>query len=352
MKKFFAVVFSFAVLSCSAGNTVRIAGGTYEHTFRWYAPEARKVCLAGEMCNWSDKALPMTEGRDGCWTLTLLLEAGKWQYKFVVDGAWTQDTNNPAKTPDGFGGYNSLVTLGAPDLHGEVIAGNPHGTLTNITIRSAVLQRETSFNVYLPPDALTAGKTYPVLFLLHGYGEDENQWARDGGIANYMDNFIAEGAVEPFMIVMPSGGKSFYTNKVEQFIVKELYPYVVSHFPAKTGKANTAVAGASMGGFGAFNLTLDHPGTFGLAVSLSGYFGAGYLRGFDTNRIVFPSKLVIYCGTNDTLCFPTVRALTARLDRYGVPYEYRTAFGGHTWRYWNGITRDFLGDVSSYFYPR
>lgn len=355
MRKLFLSLILFTASCASQDGIVRIENGSIEQSFFWYAPEAHEVCLAGEMCNWNPRQLRMNRDDNGYWSLKLLMPEGKWQYKFVVDGVWTRDTNNEMTAPDGYNGFNSVVVVGSVSDLGSDVVGVPHGVVTNIALFSRTLNAKTRVNIYLPPDYFNTNLSYPVLYMLHGYGEDETQWTREnnGAIQHFMDNLIYASKINPFIVVMPSGGKTFYTNQTGQFVADELYDYLTNRFRVVAGRERTAISGCSMGGFGAFDLALRFPERFGLSMPLSGYFDQNkYLRLFDNKTIRFGSKLILYCGSGDTLCYQTVNRLTKYLDRDGVVYEYRVSSGGHTWRYWNGITPEILKIASDFFYLR
>lgn len=325
---------------------------TEEYTFEVYAPEARKVYLAGEMTGWDDKTILMDQETNGFWRKTLYLDEGKWNYKFVIDGEWFHDTNNPNKISDGFGGYNSYIIVGDMEDDSQYQEGIPHGTVTNILLKSEVYGFSTTFNIYLPPQYESHTNTsYPLLFLLHGMGEDEYQWVDEGLIENYMDNYLNAGAIQPFIIVMPSGGTSFYTNKVETFITTELYVYMTNNYRIKSGKSNTAISGLSMGGFGAFYLAQRNQDMFGISIPLSGYFDyRRYLKDFNDTPLTADFELYIFCGYYDTICYDTNLDLLEYLDKYDIEYEFYEEAGGHTWRYWNRNTPDMLKLVSNFFY--
>lgn len=325
--------------------------GAFKHIFSVKAPNAKEVYLAGEMTSWQSNILKMKKGADGIWSLPLYLEQGAWQYKFVIDGQWHYDKANPVTTDDGFDGYNSIIVLAEANSDAKVTAGIPHGSLEKINIQSKALGTNSAFMLYLPPGySQNADKNYPVLFLLHGYGNNEEQWIRDGKIQNFMDNYLQQGWIQPFIVVMPSGDTSQYQGKYETHIMNEVRGYVDTHYRVKAGKASTAISGISMGGFGAFYLAHRHQDVFGLTVPLSGYFNMNLYPELSADgKIAMDSELHFYCGTDDTTSFPSNQALLKRLKENDVDFTYQTAAGGHTWRYWNGISKEFLKVVSDYF---
>ena len=325
--------------------------GAFELIFSVHAPDAQEVYLAGEMTDWQGDRLKMKKGKNGTWFLPLYLQQGAWQYKFVIDGEWIHDKANPATTDDGFDGYNSIIVLGQESLGSQINANIPHGSLEKINIASEVLGANSPFIVYLPAEyAENKNKHYPVLYLLHGYGNNEAQWIRDGKIQNFMDNYINENWIQPFIIVMPFGDTSMYVQEYETHIIKEIRDYVNNHYRVKVGKASTAISGMSMGGFGAFYLAHRYQDLFGLSVPLSGYFDMNYYPELGKNgKITMNSELHFYCGKDDTTSFISNEALIKKLRENNVDFSYKVTAGGHTWRYWNGISKEFLKVVSEYF---
>jgi len=325
--------------------------GAFEHIFSVKAANAKQVYLAGEMTDWQGDVLKMKKGADGVWRLPLYLKKGAWQYKFVIDGEWTYDKANSVTTDDGFEGYNSIIVLGEENRDAKVTANIPHGNVEKINIQSKALGIISPFMVYLPPGySQNAEQSYPVLFLLHGYGNNEEQWTRDGKIQNFMDNYLHEGSIQPFIIVMPFGETSYYQGKYETHIMNEVMGYVDTHYRVQAGKASTAISGMSMGGFGAFYLAHRHQDIFGLSVPISGFFNMSLYPALSADgKITMDSELHLYCGTDDTTSFASNQAMVKRLTENDVHFTYQTAAGGHTWRYWNSISKEFLKVVSDYF---
>ncbi len=326
------------------------AEGTIAHTFSVKAPGAKAVFLAGEMSDWRDDVFEMQQEENNSWSLTLYLPQGAWQYKFVVDGQWTYDKNNSQTTSDGFDGLNSVIVLGEDITEATAQSNIPHGSVIGSDFDSKALGANSPFTVYLPPGYSEENrKSYPLLLLLHGYGSDQKQWIRNGKIQNFMDNLIHAGAIEPFIIVMPYGDKSQYVGNTEIHIMDELIPHVREQYRIKKGTAFTAISGESMGGFGALYLAHRHQDVFGLSVPLSGYFDLSNYPEFNPKEIIMEPELYIYCGTNDHISFERNESLVNFLRNEDIAFTYKATPGGHTWRYWNGITTDFLTVISDFF---
>lgn len=324
--------------------------GAIAHTFSVNAPDAKAVYLAGEMSDWKDDVFKMQRGANGNWDLTLYLQQGAWQYKFVVDGQWFADKSNPKNTDDGYQGLNSVIVLGKEIAALTLDPNIAHGSLINNHFDSKILGENSPFAVYLPPGySADSQKNYPLLLLLHGYGNDQKQWIRDGKIQNFMDNLVHSGIIQPFIIVMPYGGTSQYIGKTENYIMDELLPYVREQYRIKPGKEATAISGLSMGGFGAFYLAHRHQDVFGLSVPLSGYFDMNNYPDFNPQQIIMEPELHIYCGKDDHVSFTNNQALVKQLKSGGLKFTYETSAGGHTWRYWNSVSTDLLTVISDFF---
>jgi S-formylglutathione hydrolase FrmB len=236
---------------------------------------------------------------------------------------------------------------------------------------SSALQKAIAANIILP-DAAHEGP-YPVLYLLHGYSDDHTIWHRRTSIERYVQDL-------PLIVVMPDGGHSFYCDAVEGLawetaIVRDLIGYVDRVFHTRSGRYGRAVAGLSMGGYGAVRLALRHPERFCAAVSHSGALRYGHglpdpergkewyeaqRRILGDNPLGGPNDLYalaahqdpatgpalrIDCGVDDFLLEDN-RAFIAHLKDIGYPHEYAEFPGAHNWAYWDEHIQEainFLG---------
>lgn len=258
-------------------------------------------------------------------------------------------------------------------------------------VKSAIMGKEVHYTVYLPADYETSGRTYPVVYLLHGYTDDNTGWLQFGEINRYADKAIAEGTIPPMIIVMPDADSTWYINaydgkeNYEDFFVKEFMPSIEKTWRIKAEKRYRGIAGLSMGGYGTLIYALKHAELFAAAAPLSAAvfddeaavttpdanwartFGQLYgrdLKGRDRltkawydNSVL---KLVeiksadelkkvrywIDCGDDDFLTKGNC-LLHIALTEKRVPHEYRVRDGAHTWTYWRtGITDalKFIGE--------
>ncbi len=145
---------------------------------------------------------------------------------------------------------------------------NSGKVIEELTIKSVILNKPVNYTVYLPPDYETAQRSYPVVYLLHGYTDDNTGWLQFGEINRLADKAIAEGTIPPMVIIMPNGDSSFYINsydgkeKYEDFFIKEFIPTVEKAYRIKAQKKYRGIAGLSMGGYGSFIYSLKYPELF------------------------------------------------------------------------------------------
>ena len=250
-------------------------------------------------------------------------------------------------------------------------------------VRSVIMGKDVRYTAYLPADYMTSERTYPVVYLLHGYSDDNTGWLQFGEINRYADKAIAEGTIPPMIIIMPNGDSSWYINsydgkeKYEDFFIKEFMPAIEKTYRTKATKRYRGVAGLSMGGFGTLMCALKHPELFAAVGALSAAvfddaamenmpdetydrtFGQLYGRGLKgkdrltaawyansalrlvADRPVDDLTKVRYwidCGDDDFLTKGNCLLHIALVEKH-VPHEYRVRDGAHTWDYWRtGIT--------------
>jgi len=258
-------------------------------------------------------------------------------------------------------------------------------------VKSDILDYNVKYAIYLPADYETSNRTYPVVYLLHGYGDDQTGWLQFGEINRYADKAIAEGKISPMIIVMPDAKTTFYINSYdgkrnyEDFFFKEFIPTIEKDYRIKGTKKYRAVAGLSMGGFGTLIYSIKHPEMFSAAAALSAavrndedfmaitdarwteayakVFGPN-LKGAERLNDTWKANSIlgliqgktaddlndvrywIDCGDDDALSKGNSLLHVALMDKK-VPHEFRIRDGAHTWTYWRtGIidALNFFGD--------
>jgi enterochelin esterase family protein len=322
-----------------------LSGALLPVCFQLAAPAARSVSLIGEMTDWESAPIPMRRDQDGIWHTSLRLRQGQWLYKFIVDGAFVADPLNPLLADDGLGGQHSYLLLGNGDW--SVRKAIAYGDIVRLEFDSVVLNGKTSLHVYLPPD-YDQRRSYPVLYLLHGYRTKVNQWQSNGMIRNFMGNLLAQSLIEPFIIVMPDTCNQAGADSFNTFLGTELIEWLQRYFAVKAGRQATAVAGMSQYSLNAFRLAHEYPQRFGFAAPVSAFYSEQYLQQLARERLQLDLGLKLYCGAEDYV-FERNERFAAILRSNGLRFDYMRVNGDHTWHYWNSITRDLLITVSEFF---
>lgn len=259
----------------------------------------------------------------------------------------------------------------------------------NLSMKSEILNMERKYAIYLPPDYETSERSYPVLYLLHGGGDDQSGWVQFGEVLNITDKAIKEGKATAMIIVMPDAntGQRGYTNDVnenwryEDFFFEEFIPFIEGKYRIRSEKRYRAVAGLSMGGGGTFYFAMHRPDLFSAACPLSASTGPltreemkNYMqrRGmpdaseakmnewyekYSVTEMVknLPEedlkavRWYIDCGDDDFL-FEGNALVHIALKKRNIPHEYRVRDGAHNWTYWRESLPEVLRFVSDGFH--
>jgi len=269
---------------------------------------------------------------------------------------------------------------------GKVIEG--------LSMESTILKDSVNFSIYLPPDYEISERKYPVVYLLHGYTDDETAWVQYGEVNRMLDEGILSGKLPPMIVVMPDAGVTWYINdhdgkvRYEGMFIKEFLPYIESTYRIRTKKRYRGIAGLSMGGYGAFMFALKYPDLFTASAPLSAaiyteeevishtqdrwdrteaiMYGKGLkgkkrltkhwiannplhlIKTLDINKI----KSVRYyfdCGDDDFL-YRGNAATHVLLKNLGIPHEFRIRDGHHNWIYWRSGISDALAFIGQSFH--
>jgi enterochelin esterase family protein len=358
-------------------------------TFRLAAPDATEVTLNGSWDNGTD--VKMTKDESGVWSTTVgPLAPQLWGYWFMVDGVKALDPNNGETQRDG-ARYDNLLMISGPESEWWDFKDVPHGTVQAVWYPSPTLkQASRRLMVYTPPGYESGTTKYPVLYLLHGGGGDEEAWLTMGRANIIMDNLIAAGKARPMIVVMPNGnatqtvtqglgygptparqavqapapppvqaaqaaqagagragaaggrgrGPQPYAGSYPESLVKDVIPFVEKRFRVVAAKDDRAIAGLSMGGGHTVAATNNNPGTFGYI----GVFSAGartadeaFQKQLDAVKAGGVTFYWLGAGTTDMARDGTV-ALSELVKQEGMPTSYREIPGRHYWFLW----RDFL----------
>jgi enterochelin esterase-like enzyme len=359
-------------------------------TFRFYAPKSSEVTLNGSWEGGTD--IKMNKDNAGVWSVTIGPMAPQlWGYWFLADGVKALDPNNGETQRDG-NRYDNLLMISGPESDLWDFKDVPHGTVEQVWYPSPTLkQARRRMYVYLPPNYKDTTAKYPVLYLLHGGGGDEDAWTVMGRANIIMDNLIAAGKAKPMIVVMPNGnatqtvsqGFGFgptparqqvtapapppiqaaqaaggqqatrppqpaqpYEGSYPHSLVKDVIPFVEKYYRVVANKDNRAIAGLSMGGGHTLTATNNNPGVFGWI----GVFSSGPRGGVDETMkkqlaAVKAGGVHFYwtgAGTTDTARQGALN-LEAAVKELGFKTSYKEIPGRHYWFLW----RDFLGDYAS-----
>ena len=323
-------------------------------TFRLFAPKAISVQVTGDFMN--GKA-DLVEGKDGVWTYTTApLEGELYSYSFIVDGMRTMDPSNIYQNRD-VATWTSIFTLSAKEGDkGWYYETHdiPHGTVAHVWYDSPTLGSNRRLTVYTPAGYEGGKAKYPVLYLLHGSGGDEDAWSDLGRTAQIMDNLIAEGKAKPMIVVMPNGVwfnkaapgaavnmfQPTFTNSRSQSTIEvensfpDIMKFIEKNYRVAKGYANTAVAGLSMGGRQSCMLSMHYPDKFGYVGLFSGVaVPEGNEAALDAVFAAKPKLYWIGCGKDDGIMVNS-KKLKEFCDQRGYPATLYESEGGHIWRNW------------------
>ena len=349
---------SFASLSGQMRNRIISpeVSDDNEITFRVFAPKAEEVKIYGEWLTSYTDLTPLVKNDTGLWSVTVgPVEPEIYGYMFLVDGLTVLDPSNPLVRRDGQRNASLVLVPGpASELYGTEEV--PHGTLSKVWYPSPSTGKDRRMYVYTPPGYNKGDEKYPVLYLLHGAGGDEDAWTTMGRAPEIMDNLIAKGKAKPMIVVMTNGNAwqtagpgsdppapplkredyQQYMGKFEESMVNDVIPYIEKNYRVKADKDNRAIAGLSMGGMHTITATTDHPDVFGYI----GVFSSGIFRPDQDLSDKFLAlkesgirKYWIGCGEDDFVMESNKRLMEA-LDKAGIKYEYYENSGGHSWKNW------------------
>jgi enterochelin esterase-like enzyme len=261
--------------------------------------------------------------------------------------------------------------------------------MDNLSMKSKILNMDRKFAVYLPPDYETSQRSYPVLYLLHGAGDDQTGWVQFGEVLRIADEAIKEGKATAMIIVMPDAntGKRGYVNDVkgtwlyEDFFFQEFMPYIEKTYRIKGEKRYRAISGLSMGGEGTFIYALHHPELFSSACPLSAATGPrsieelpkyrlwpndgtisqadmeSYFKKYSVLSLIenMPDdqkkavRWYIDCGDDDFL-YEGNSLVHIAMRKKEIPHEFRIRDGVHSWTYWRAALPVVLEFVSMSFH--
>jgi enterochelin esterase-like enzyme len=260
-----------------------------------------------------------------------------------------------------------------------------------LTMKSEILNMDRKYAIYLPPDYETSNRKYPVLYLLHGAGDDQSGWVQFGEVLHIADKAINEGKATPMIIVMPDANsvrRGYFNDlkgeyRYEDYFFNELIPFIEKIYRVRSEKRYRAISGLSMGGGGTFIYAMHHPELFAAACPLSGALRNSddeatvkqmverdaslnpeetlkYLRSLnphwqinnatdDQKRALSSVRWYIDCGDDDFL-YEGNSQIHIAMKKKEIPHEYRVRDGGHTWDYWRSALPTVLEFITKSFH--
>lgn len=373
----FLIVFTMLVILCPAQQALRQtiqvqspeihADNTV--TFRLHAPKAVKVEVKGDFGTL--ESAEMKEKENGIWEYTTPqpLAPELYCYRFVVDGLTINDPNNVYRIRD-IVTVSNVFIIGGEQADLYKVNNVPHGTVSKVWYNSPTLSMNRRMTVYTPAGYETSGKRYPVLYLLHGMGGDENAWSELGRATQILDNLIAQGKAEPMIVVMTNGNADLEATPGESSLgyvvpttrlAKTMEGSFETHFPevvkfidknyrTKANKKNRAISGLSMGGFHSLHISKQYPDMFNYV----GLFSAAIWPNKNATSTIYqdtekklavqfakkPALYWIAIGKTDFL-YKANEEYRKLLDDNKYPYEYFETEGGHIWRNWRIYLSEF-----------
>ncbi len=339
-------------------------------TFRIYAPKASEVSVGGDF----GAGGKLTKDDNGVWSITVgPLTPDYYSYTFNVNGVRTVNPKNAMVKP-GIGSVDSMFLVPGMEAEFEALKEVLHGKVRVNWYRSGTLDTQRSLHVYTPPGYEGTSEQYPVLYLLHGAGDDDAGWSTIGRAGFILDNLLADKKAVPMIVVMPNGSlprpanlprftpgappspearaaMEAAQNRFTDELLKEVVPFVEKHYRVLSGRENRAIAGLSMGGGQTLRVLTNHPDEFAyVAIWSAGLFG-GNAEDFEKRNEVFfkdserANKMVkllsISVGDKD-FALNGSKALAGLLEKHGIRHELHTSGGGHTWINW----RHYLSELA------
>ncbi|MBQ3438479.1 MAG: esterase [Bacteroidales bacterium] len=359
-------------------------------TFRYQAPKAVKVEVTGDFLptvkqevdfggNKMTVDLPgvgvLKEGQNGVWEYTTPFKVAPelYNYTFRVDGNTVIDPNNVFVNRD-VASLTSVLLVPEAGARSDLYAIHrvPHGSVSKVWYPSATAGFDRRLTVYTPAGYENNPKAkYPVLYVLHGIGGDEDAWVTQGRATQILDNLIARGEAKPMIVVFTNGNISQEAAPLEnstgytrptmslpqtmegtfETSFPEIVKFIDSRYRTIAKKQSRAICGLSMGGFHTLNISLNYPdlfnysGMFSAAIGVSDPSISPMYQDFDAKLATYfskkPALLWIGIGKTDFL-IQANNEFRSKLDAAGYPYKYMETDGGHIWRNWRIYLTEFV----------
>ena len=324
-------------------------------TFRLRGPDVSKVVLRA---SWAGEPKPMTKGEDGVWSVKIgPVEPDILSYMYEIDGVVVVDPHNP-RVKLWEGGASSLVEVPGDKPRFYDLQSVPHGDLHVHYYDSAAVDHARRLHVYTPPGyEESSDRTYPTFYLLHGAGDNDSTWSAVGQANLILDNLLAEGRVQPMVVVMTNGHPVPFAQRrallgknvglYVQDLTESVIPLIESKYRVRRDRGSRAIAGLSMGGGQALQAGLGRLDLF----SSIGAFSSAVIDPSE-NKVIQDlvanpeasnkkiGLLWIAIGKNDFL-LERNQQFIALLNEKSIEHEYHLTEGDHSWPVWQRYLRDF-----------
>ena len=352
-------------------------------TFRFQASDAKEVKVTGDFLPTEKVSTPfgefdgpgsasLTKGAEGVWEYTTAtpLSPELYSYSFIVDGLKTTDPSNVFLIRD-TASLTNVFLIDGDYAHLYKVNDVPHGTVSKVWYPSPSLAMDRRLTVYTPAGYEQSDKRYPVFYLLHGMGGDEDAWTELGRASQILDNLIAQGKAEPMIVVMTNGNAALeaapgqsslgFTQPTTQLpktmngefeaAFPDVMKFIDSTYRTIPDKAHRAIAGLSMGGYHSLHISKQYPDTFDYV----GLFSAAIMPNPGVTSPVYdnmeqklaaqfanaPRLYWIAIGDKDFL-YQANTDFRKLLDDKGYKYIYRESPDGHIWKNWRIYLSEFV----------
>ena len=360
-------------------------------TFRYVAPKAVRVTLSGDFLPVQHLEFEMNGQKigydapgvaelrevNGVWEYTtpFAVEPEMYTYTYSVDGTQVIDPNNVFVNRD-IASLTSVLLVPKAGERSDLYAVHrvPHGTVSKVWYYSETEGFDRRMTVYTPAGYESSKAKYPVLYVLHGIGGDEDAWVTQGRATQILDNLIARGQAKPMIVVFTNGNISQEAAPLEnstgytrptmdlpqtmegtfETAFPEVVKFIDSHYRTIAKKQSRAICGLSMGGFHTLYITLNNPDMFAYSGMFSAAIGTGSEQTAAHKEIYAdvdgklatyfskkPAMLWIGIGRTDFL-IQSNNEFRAKLDAAGYPYKYMETDGGHIWKNWRIYLSEFV----------
>jgi enterochelin esterase family protein len=318
--------------------------GNGKVAFSIYAPHAKEVGFGGDAMPWG-KPVQFQKSDNGVWTAVIPdVKDGVYRYHFTVDGVKVQDPKGEQSAET-----SALANIGNGKQFYDLRPDIPHGAIAQRYYFSKTLNTLRRLHVWTPASYEKSARQLPVLYLIHGGGDNDASWPGVGCACHILDNLMAEGKMQPMVVVMPNGSISVgnLMDEVPLFekdLMTSIIPFIEANYNVYTDKAHRAMAGLSMGGMETMETLLNDYRHFDYFWVLSaGWFPAqkeqfeGYRQRLEQASDGIKKnvrQLVFTQGGAEDIAYQNGLATLKLFDAAGIKYEFYDAPGGHTWYTW------------------